>query len=336
MKINDVLTKIYEKSCIDRFAEIYGFDEKVLELQNKRYFKAIKNFSMIYPERKEISLFSSPGRIEICGNHTDHQQGKVLGAAINLDIIAVVSFHNERKIRINSEEFGKLVFDINNSSFELENMNNELISATVLKFVEKGVEIGGVDIYCTSNIPTGIGVSSSAAFTMLICTIINSYYNSNSMDSVELAIIGQFVESIGLHKKCGLMDQMISLLGGFVSIDFIDNNLPKIETYNYNIEDLGYHIFVIDTKSKHTDLYNDYEMIRKDMESVANIFGEKYLRFVDEDRFYNELVRIRKTCLDRAISRASHFFEENKRVSIALSALRDKNIDLFLQTVNKS
>ena len=297
----------------------------------------MNNFAKLYPKRKNIRIFSAPGRTEIGGNHTDHQNGCVLAAAVNLDVIAVVAFHQDGVIRIKSEGYEPFTVKLSDVSTQSGKTGTAaIVCGIAAKFMDMGVEIGGFDLYCTSDVLCGSGISSSAAFETLIGTIIDSYYNDNKAGAVEIAKIGQFAENVYFGKNSGLMDQMVSSVGGLVFIDFSDTEQPKVEGFSCDFEEYGYCLCITDTKSSHADLTDDYTAIRNEMENIAKHFGKSHLRFVNELLFYNEIPKLRETCSDRAIIRATHFFEENNRAKFEASALKDGNFEYFLELVRQS
>lgn len=337
MNILKTLQSIENNELLKTFKELYGTDEAQLEYQRQRYLSAVNNFAKLYPKRKNIRIFSAPGRTEIGGNHTDHQNGCVLAAAVNLDAIAVVSFHHDGLIRIKSEGYEPFTVNINEVSVkEGKTGTTAIVSGIVARFIYMGAKIDGFDLYCTSDVICGSGISSSAAFETLIGTIIDSYYNDNKAGAVEIAKIGQFAENVYFGKNSGLMDQMVSSVGGLVFIDFSDTEQPKVEGFSCDFEEYGYCLCITDTKSSHADLTDDYTAIRNEMENIAKHFGKSHLRFVNELLFYNEIPKLRETCSDRAIIRATHFFEENNRAKFEASALKDGNFEYFLELVRQS
>ena len=337
MNILKTLQSIENNELLKTFKELYGTDEAQLEYQRQRYLSAVNNFAKLYPKRKNIRIFSAPGRTEIGGNHTDHQDGCVLAAAVNLDVIAVAAFHQDGVIRIKSEGYEPFTVKLSDVSTQSGKTGTAaIVCGIVAKFMDMGVEIGGFDLYCTSDVLCGSGISSSAAFETLIGTIIDSYYNDNKAGAVEIAKIGQFAENVYFGKKSGLMDQMVSSVGGLVFIDFSDTEQPKVEGFSCDFEEYGYCLCITDTKSSHADLTNDYTAIRNEMENIAKHFGKSHLRFVNELLFYNEIPKLRETCSDRAIIRATHFFEENNRAKFEASALKDGNFEYFLELVRQS
>lgn len=337
MNILKTLQSIENNELLKTFKELYGTDEAQLEYQRQRYLSAVNNFAKLYPKRKNIRIFSAPGRTEIGGNHTDHQNGCVLAAAVNLDVIAVAAFHQDGVIRIKSEGYEPFTVKLSDVSTQSGKTGTAaIVCGIAAKFMDMGVEIGGFDLYCTSDVLCGSGISSSAAFETLIGTIIDSYYNDNKAGAVEIAKIGQFAENVYFGKKSGLMDQTVSSVGGLVFIDFFDTEEPKVESFSCDFEEFGYCLCITDTKSSHADLTDDYTSIRSEMESVAREFGKPHLRFVSEVAFYNDIPKLREKCSDRAIIRAAHFFEENSRAKFEASALRDGNMEYFLELVRKS
>ena len=335
MKICEVLRGIENDEFLSIFGELYGTAEP--EYRKKRYLEAVKRFCELYPERRDIRIFSAPGRTEIGGNHTDHQHGCVLAAAVNLDIIAVAAFHEDGVIRVKSEGYDAFSVDLK-SVFDKSGKTGTaaIVSGIAARFIERGAKIGGFDLYCTSDVAVGSGLSSSAAFETLIGTIIDIYYNGGRAGAVEIAKIGQYAENVYFGKNSGLMDQMVSSVGGLVFIDFADTEKPVVESFSCDFEQLGYCICITDTKSSHADLTDDYSAIRSEMESVAAQFGKVYLRDVNENDFYAAIPQLRKKCSDRAVLRAAHFFDENRRASEEAAALRNVDIKRFLELVNES
>ena len=321
-----------------KLKELYG--DSNIEIQKNRYKNAVNEFQKQFPQHKnaEIAVFSAPGRTEIGGNHTDHQHGCVLAAAVNLDVIAIVAFNTERVIKVKSKGYQMDIVSLHDLSVHEPEKSTSaaLIRGVAAKFAEMGVQISGFDAYTTSDVLSGSGLSSSAAFEVLIGTIIDSHYNAGKAGAVEIAKIGQYAENVYFGKKSGLMDQMASSVGGLVSIDFQDTKNPKIKSFSYDFEKSGYCLCVTDTKGSHADLTEDYVTIRSEMESIAAQFGKEFLRDVDENQFYREIPQLRKKCSDRAILRAAHFFAENHRAVLEANALLKGNMDSFLALVRES
>ena len=333
MEIQKAIQNIENGRFSAIFSRLYGEENE----PKQRYISAIKRFAELYPERQDIRIFSAPGRTEIGGNHTDHQHGCVLAAAVNLDIIAVAAFHEDGVIRVKSEGYEAFSVDLNSVSDKSGKTGTAaILSGIAARFIERGAKIDGFDLYCTSDVAVGSGLSSSAAFETLIGTIIDINYNGGRAGAVEIAKIGQFAENIYFGKNSGLMDQMVSSVGGLVFIDFADTEKPVVESFSCDFERLGYCICVTDTKSSHADLTDDYSAIRSEMESVAAQFGKVYLRDVNENDFYAAIPQLRKKCSDRAVLRAAHFFDESRRASEEAAALRNGDIKRFLELVNES
>lgn len=315
---------------------LYG--ESAVERQRNRYISAIEKFSEIFPERDNIKIYSAPGRTEIGGNHTDHQHGCVLAAAVDLDVIAVVAFHNEGVIRLKSAGHSPNRVNLSNLSVQKKEMGSSsaLIRGIASRFHEMGVQISGFDAYTTSDVLSGSGLSSSAAFEVLVGTIIDSHYNHGKAGAVEIAKIGQYAENVYFGKKSGLMDQMVSSVGGLVSIDFHDTENPEIKSFPYDFEASGYCLYVTDTKGSHANLTDDYVAVRSEMESIAAQFGKAILRDVNENEFYSAIPKLREKCSDRAVMRAAHFFAENRRAVLEANALSEGNMNYFLELVRQS
>ncbi len=276
MNIFNTLQSIENNDYSKTFENLYGTSEEQLKYQKQRYRDAVENFAKLYPDRNDIRIFSAPGRTEIGGNHTDHQNGCILAAAVNLDIIAVVGFHNDGVIRVKSEGYDEFTVNLNDISMQAGNKGTAaIVSGIAARFMDMGAEIGGFDIYCTSDVKSGSGISSSAAFETLIGTIIDTCYNDNKAGAVEIAKIGQFSENVYFGKNSGLMDQMVSSVGGLVYIDFYEKDKPEIDSFKFDFEEFGYCLCITDTKSDHINLNNDYSLIRNEMESIAARFGKQ-------------------------------------------------------------
>lgn len=336
MIIKDLIEEIKNGRLDDVFKQIYRSVD--IENQKFRYMNAVEKFKALYPNREEIYIYSAPGRTEIGGNHTDHQHGCVLAAAVDLDIIAVVAFHNEGVIRVQSAGYPQNYVDLNDLSVQKKEMGSSsaLIRGIASGFHEMGVKISGFDAYTTSDVLSGSGLSSSAAFEVLIGTIIDSHYNHGKAGAVEIAKIGQYAENVYFGKKSGLMDQMVSSVGGLVSIDFHDTKNPAIKSFPYNFEKSGYCLCVTDTKGSHTNLTDDYVAVRSEMESIASQFEKKFLRDVNENEFYSAIPQLREKCSDRAVMRAEHFFAENRRAVLEAEALSEGNMENFLALIRQS
>ncbi len=316
--------------------EIY-LDESMLEYQNKRYADAITEFEKLYGE-KEVEVYSAPGRSEVCGNHTDHQLGMVLATSINLDAIAAVSKTEGDLIRIVSEGYDMVEVDVNDleEKYEEEGTTAALIRGVVAKVKEEGYRVGGFEAYVTSDVLIGAGLSSSAAFEIIVGTILSGLFNEMSISPVFLAQAGQFAENVYFGKPCGLMDQMACSVGGLIHIDFKNPEEPVVEKVPADFEAYEYSLCIVDTKASHADLTEDYAQIPAEMKKVAAFFKKDVLREVDEKDFYSQIPGLRSILGDRPVLRALHFFEEEKRVQAQVEALKQGDFKEFLSLVEKS
>lgn len=280
-------------------------------------------------------FFSSPGRIEILGNHTDHNHGLVLVGAANLDIMAATKKENDKVILL-SEGYEPLEVSLNDLAYckDEEGTNIALIKGILFKMQELGYQIGGFKAYMNSIVPAGSGVSSSAAFECLIVEIENYYYNDEKIMPFSKATIAQFAEKNYFGKPCGLLDQCGVAFGGVNLIDFKNFKNPKITHLEIDLPD--YHLVLVNTGGSHSDLTKHYAAIPDEMHEVARYFNKKYLAMVKEKDFYEHIFELRNVTSDRAILRAMHFFNENKRVKNGFKALKNKQIKKFFSAINES
>ena len=338
MKKELLLQKLNNGDFDKRFVELYGASEEMLARQRARYIDAVNRFTELFPDRDELRLFSAPGRSEIGGNHTDHQRGCALGAAISLDKIAVVSFHDEGVIRFASVGHDTHTVDLSDLEIRREETDSSIsmIRGIAARFVKKGVKIGGFDAFSVSDVFSGSGLSSSASFEVLLGTIIDVGYNGGSTDPVEIAKIGQYAENVYYGKKSGLLDQTVCAVGGFVFVDFLDSADPVVKKCDFDFEAAGYHLCITHTRGSHADLSDDYTAVPTEMKSVARQFGKEVLREVDEEAFYRSVPELRASCTDRAILRAAHFFGENRRAVEEAQALQRGDIDAFFRLYRAS
>ena len=333
----DILLQEIQAGKYDEIlARLYG--EAALAGQRQRYTQAIEKFAGLYPERNDVEVFSAPGRTEVCGNHTDHQHGKVLAAAINLDAVAVVGFHEDGVIRLHSEGYPAVSVDLSDMGIDEQEYGTtkSLIRGMAAQFAEKGVQIGGFDAYVTSDVLGGSGLSSSAAFEVLIGTILDQHYNNGKAGAVEIAKMGQYAENKFFGKNCGLMDQMVSSVGGFVFIDFADPAQPVIDKHVCDFAAAGISLCITDTKGSHADLTADYVSIPVEMKAVAAHFGKEVLHEVAEEDFFAQIAELRGKASDRAILRAAHFFADDARVPQEVEALDAKDFERFFELVKAS
>ena len=282
--------------------------------------------------------FSAPGRTEIGGNHTDHQRGRVLAGAVNLDTVAAVKCNGTNVIRVQSKGYPLSVVDLSNLEPVAAEINSTpaLIRGVAARFQQLGCKVEGFDAYCESTVLPGSGLSSSAAFEVLIGTIINSLFFENKVSAPEVAMIGQYAENVFFGKPCGLMDQTASAVGNLVTIDFFETGKPVIEPVDFDFGACGHALCIIDSGADHADLTDEYAAVPGEMKAVAACLGKEVLTEIDEAAFYAAIPEIRKACGDRAVMRAIHFYQENARVPQQVAALRAGDFEKFLQLVKQS
>lgn len=316
--------------------EIY-IDESMLSYQQDRYVKAIESYEKTFGE-KEIEIYSAPGRSEVGGNHTDHQHGMVLATSINLDAIAVVSRNDSNMIRLISEGYEMVEVDLTDLAerFEETGTTVGLIRGVAANLQERGYQLGGFEAYVTSDVLIGAGLSSSAAFEVIVGTIISGLFNNMEISPVVIAQAGQFAENVYFGKPCGLMDQMACSVGGMIHIDFADPENPIVEKVPSDFEAYQYSLCIVDTKASHADLTDDYAQIPAEMKKVASLFKKEFLREVSEEEFFGQISGLRSVFGDRPVLRAMHFFEEEKRVEGQVKALREGRFQDFLSLVKES
>jgi len=286
------------------------------------------------PER----YFSAPGRTEIGGNHTDHQRGRVLAAAVNLDTVAAVRLNGTDTIRILSKGYPMSVVDLSNlTPVESEiNTTPALIRGVAARFTQMGCTVKGFDAYCESTVLPGSGLSSSAAYEVLIGTILNHLFFGGKVSQPEIAMIGQYAENVFFGKPCGLMDQMASAVGNLITIDFFDKDYPVIKPVDVDFSEYGHALCIIDSGADHADLTDEYAAIPGEIKAVAAHFGKDVLTQIEEADFYAAIPELRASCGDRAVMRAIHFYQENARVPQQVEALEEGDFDRFLQLIKTS
>jgi len=285
-----------------------------------------------------LRYFSAPGRTEIGGNHTDHQRGRVLAGAVNLDTRAAVRENGLGIIRVQSQGYPLCTVDLTNLKPDEAEFNTTpaLIRGVAARFKEMGCAVAGFDAYIESTVLAGSGLSSSAAFEVLIGTIINHLFFDGKVSQPEIAMIGQYAENVFFGKPCGLMDQTASAVGGLVTIDFFDKNKPIIESVDFDFAACGHALCIVDTRASHADLTDEYAAITQELKAVCAHFGKDVLSQIPETDFYAAIPALRASCGDRAVLRALHFYQENARVPKQVAALREGDFDTFLQLVKES
>lgn len=334
-KASLVIKEIQDNQYNALLKEVY-VDESLVENQKQRYVKAIEKFISLYGDQ-DIEIYSTPGRSEVCGNHTDHQHGEVLAAAINLDIIGIVA-KDDKAVKILSDDYDIQAIEINDLTKRDEEIETSegLIRGVLARYQELGFKIGGFNAYMTSEVLQGSGLSSSAAFEVMVGTVLSGLYNEMSIDPVTIAQVGQYSENVYFGKPCGLMDQCACSVGSLIHIDFKDNSKPVVEKVDVEFSSFKHSLCIVDVHASHADLTDDYAAVPYEMKKVAQFFGKEVLREVDEKDFYDQLVEARKEVGDRAILRAIHLFNENKRVEKAVSSLKNNDFETFKQVIKAS
>ena len=320
------------------FSILYGKANQQIELNIQRYEKVVNLFTEKFDDG-DIQLFSTPGRTEIGGNHTDHNHGRVLAASVNLDSIAAVTKTENNFITLYSEGFeNPFVVDLSKLDpvAEEKGSTTSLIRGMVARFNKLKYKIGGFNAFVSSNVLVGSGLSSSASIEVLIGTILNHLYNDGSIPPETIAIIGQFAENKYFGKPCGLMDQTACAVGGIITIDFKDPQDPVVKKVNFDFSEQDYSLLVIDTGGNHADLTDDYDSIPGEMKSVAAELGEKVGRDISYEKLISNLKSLRLKVGDRAILRMIHFLHDNERVVEQVASLENNNFKKFLELVNES
>lgn len=317
------------------FKELYALEA---EPQRERYEIIREGFEKTFGSADGARWFSAPGRTEIGGNHTDHNHGHVLTAAVNLDIVGLAKKTDTGIIRLRSREYDRTdEVMLNDLAVHVgENGSPSLIRGICFKLKEKGYRIGGFDCYTTNRVMKGSGLSSSAAFEILIVTVISCLYNDGAIDPITSAVVSQYAENVYFGKPSGLLDQMASSVAGFTSIDFKTPENPEIVKVNFDFSSCGHSLCVVDTGGNHADLTDEYAAIPKEMKKVAKYFGKEYLRDVDEGEFYDKLGEIRKVAGDRAVLRAMHFFSDDRLAVKEAQALMHGDFPSFCEMIRES
>ncbi len=332
MKITEIIKRAREGALDCKLKRIYSADR--LPSQRERYAIAAEEFMALYGDL-DAELFSVPGRSEISGNHTDHNNGCVLAAALDLDIIAIAAKTDDGMIKIKSKGFPEDVIDtkvLDPNAYD--NYGSAAIIAGICDgFAKRGFSYGGFCAYTTSDVLKGSGISSSAAFEVQVCNVLNHFYNNGAIDSPELAKISQYAENVFFGKPSGLMDQTACAVGGFVAIDFADPKAPMIEKVDFDLAKAGYCLCIVNTGGNHADLNDDYASVPAEMKAVAAKFGRPVLRGITYEEILARLPELRESVGDRAIMRALHFVEENARVATQKEALDKGDINTFFKGV---
>ena len=337
MKINELKKQILNNKFNSTLEDIYYDDSEMIDYQKNRYINALSKYENFFDD-EDVEIYSAPGRTEVGGNHTDHQHGMVLAASINLDAIAIVGKATENTIELISEGYDPISVSVEDLNVNEKDFGttSSLIKGVLAGMKKEGYKIGPFKAYITSDVINGAGLSSSAAFETIIGTIISGLYNDMTIDPVVIAQVGQYAENVYFGKPCGLMDQCASSVGSLINIDFNDVAKPIVNKVDVDFSKFGHSLCIVDTKGSHADLTDEYAAIPMEMKKVANYFGKEFLREVDEEDFFNDIAGARKACQDRAVLRAIHLFEENKRVDQEVKALNNSDFETFKKVVKES
>lgn len=308
------------------------------ERQTLRYAGALNEFERIFGAGRDVHVFSAPGRCEIGGNHTDHQRGRVLAAAVDLDTLCIAAKNESNIIRIHSEGYPPHEVDISSTAPRKDERNTSraLVRGIAAACLERGYKVSGFDAFLTSEVLEGSGLSSSAAFEVVVAAAIGGLFNCGKISPEEIARIGQYAENVFFGKPSGLMDQMTSSVGGLISIDFADLENPIIEKVDFDMAKNGYRLCIVSTGGSHANLTHEYAAIPVEMREIAAFFGKTALREVTEEDFYSSIARLRDKCGDRAVLRAIHFLGDNARVKKQTEALSRGDIGAFLEMLTES
>ena len=320
--------------CAAVMKQLYG--EKAEE-NKARYVLVLDGYEKRFGAG-ETALFTSAGRTEICGNHTDHNHGKVLAGSINLDCVAAAGKNESSKVHIISETFGQdFCIDLNELAPSAQFAGTEDLTRGILKaFCDAGFAVGGFNAYVTSNVIASAGVSSSASYEMLICSILNELFNGGRIDVVAYAHMGKYAENVYWKKASGLMDQMACAVGGLIALDFNCPEKPVVKKLAFDFAKTGYAMIMVQTGKGHADLSEEYSSIPGEMKRVATFFGKEALAECSEEALIEALPEVRAACGDRAVMRAFHFFEENKKVDGAVKALEENDFARALAYITAS
>ncbi|MBR4444906.1 MAG: galactokinase [Solobacterium sp.] len=338
LAVNEIRKQLNEQILLSRLSRLYCCSESEAMQEAGRYSHVLDGLEKTFGTQKEAALFSAPGRTEIGGNHTDHQHGCVVAGSVNIDMIAAVAPNSLNRMRLMSEGYDMCEADLNDldKKEEEEGTSSAILRGMCRAFKTRGASLSGLDLYVTSNVPGGSGVSSSAAFETLIGTILNELFMNEKADAVEIAKIGQWVENVYFGKPCGLMDQMACSVGGVIAIDFKDPSQPIVQKTELDLHKAGFALYIINSGAGHEDLTDEYAAVPAECCAAAKACGYTHLRDVPEEFFLERIPQIREECGDRAVLRALHFFHENRRAQEEAAAIRRHDYASFLQLVKES
>ena len=335
MKIQETLQLLESGKSNALMAELYGKNH--VEENISRYQELVKGYENLFGDQ-DVLLFTSPGRTEISGNHTDHNHGKVLAGSINLDCVGVAAKNNSKEVRIVSETYHQdFTIDLDDLTPSPKKAGTVDLTKGLLKgFLEAGHAIGGFNAYITSNVISAAGVSSSASYEMLLCAMINTFFNEGKLDAVDYAHIGKYSENHYWDKASGLLDQMACAVGGLITIDFKNPAVPAVEKISFDFAGAGHSLIIVQTGKGHADLSADYSSVPNEMKKVAQFFGKEVLADVEEADVIARINEVREFAGDRSVMRAFHFFEENKKVEAEVAALKAGDFHAFLENITDS
>ena len=321
-----------------RLASLYCCAPAETASEAARYAAVLDGLEKTFGSHAEAGLYSAPGRTEIGGNHTDHQHGRVLAGSVNIDMIAAAAPNDKNQLRVQSEGYDLCVIDLNDleARKEEENTTAALLRGECAAFTQRGAKLAGLDVYISSNVPKGSGVSSSAAFEVLIGVILNDCFMTEKVSPIAIAQIGQWAENVYFGKPCGLMDQMASSVGNIITIDFASPAKPVVEPVAVDFSKAGLALCILDSGADHADLTDEYAAIPAECRAVAAVCGGEVLRDVPFETFLAKLPECRRQCGDRAVLRAFHVYADNDRVAKQVAALHDGDFGTFLCLVNES
>lgn len=335
MKVQETLQFLENNESKKLMATLYGPGREAEAIA--RYKKVVEGFEKTFGDQ-DLLLFTSPGRTEISGNHTDHNHGKVLAGSINLDCVGAAAKNDSRKVHILSETYDQdLVIDLDDLAPSPKKAGTLDLTKGLLKgFLDAGYKVGGFDAYITSNVISAAGVSSSAAYEMLLCAMLNTFFNEGKLDTVAYSHVGKYAENHYWDKASGLLDQMACAAGGLITIDFKDPSAPVVEKIDFDFASAGHSLIIVQTGKGHADLSADYSSIPEEMKKVAGYFGKSVLAEVREEEVLENLKAVREQAGDRSVMRALHFFEENKKVDGEVAALKEGRFEDFLSLITAS
>ena len=333
-----MIRNLKSPEVMERLMHLYGRRDGMLVEQTGRYIGLLKRHEELFHENREVLMISAPGRTEIGGNHTDHQHGRVLAGSVNIDMIAAAAPNSLNQLRVQSEGYDLCVIDLDDLTArkEEENTTASLLRGECEAFRQRGAKLAGLDVYISSNVPKGSGVSSSAAFEVLIGVILNDRFMAEKVSPIAIAQIGQWAENVYFGKPCGLMDQMASSVGNIITIDFADKANPDVEPVQVDFSKAGLALCILDSGADHADLTDEYAAIPNECRAVAAVCGGEVLRDVPFETFLANIPACRKQCGDRAVLRAFHIYADNDRVAKQVAALREGDFSTFLRLVNES